>query len=104
MANKTIRVVTREIDGGLQTLKLSTPAVVSTDLRLNEPRYAKLPDIMKAKRKPLAVMSTDELGVDITPRVTTLKVTPPPARSAGVKVETVAELMTKLRDEAKVIS
>ncbi|PRO75170.1 electron transfer flavoprotein subunit beta [Alteromonas alba] len=96
--------VTREIDGGLQTLKLSMPAVVSTDLRLNEPRYAKLPDIMKAKRKPLAVMSTDELGVDITPRVTTLKVTPPPARSAGVKVETVAELMAKLREEAKVIS
>ena len=96
--------VTREIDGGLQTLKLSMPAVVSTDLRLNEPRYAKLPDIMKAKRKPLAVMTTDELGVDITPRVTTLKVTPPPARSAGVKVETVAELMAKLREEAKVIS
>ena len=96
--------VTREIDGGLQTLKLTMPAVVSTDLRLNEPRYAKLPDIMKAKRKPLAVMSTEELGVDITPRVTTLKVTPPPARSAGVKVENVAELMAKLRDEAKVIS
>lgn len=96
--------VTREVDGGLQTIKLSMPAVISTDLRLNEPRYAKLPDIMKAKRKPLAVMTTEELGVDITPRVTTLKVTPPAARSAGVKVESVAELMTKLRDEAKVIS
>lgn len=95
--------VTREIDGGLQTLKLTLPAVVSTDLRLNEPRYAKLPDIMKAKRKPLAVMTTDELGVDISPRVTVNKVTPPPSRTAGVKVESVAELITKLRDEAKVI-
>ncbi|OFI35892.1 electron transfer flavoprotein subunit beta/FixA family protein [Alteromonas lipolytica] len=96
--------VTREIDGGLQTLKLTLPAVISTELRLNEPRYAKLPDIMKAKRKPLAVMTTEELGVDIAPRVNTLKVTPPPSRSAGVKVESVAELVAKLRDEAKVIS
>ncbi|NVK56172.1 MAG: electron transfer flavoprotein subunit beta/FixA family protein [Alteromonadaceae bacterium] len=96
--------VTREIDGGLQTLTLSLPAVVTTDLRLNEPRFAKLPDIMKAKRKPLAVMTTEELGVDITSRISTLKVTPPPVRAAGVMVENVAELLTKLRNEAKVIS
>ncbi|MCP9479579.1 electron transfer flavoprotein subunit beta/FixA family protein, partial [Marisediminitalea aggregata] len=96
-------LVTREVDGGLQTLKLTLPAVVSTDLRLNEPRYAKLPDIMKAKRKPLDVKSAEELGVALTPRVTTLKVTPPPTREAGIKVDSVQELLTKLRDEAKVI-
>ncbi len=96
-------LVTREVDGGLQTLKLTLPAVVSTDLRLNEPRYAKLPDIMKAKRKPLDVKTADELGVDLTPRVTTLKVTPPPTREAGIKVDSVQELLTKLRDEAKVL-
>lgn len=96
-------MVTREVDGGLQTLKLTLPAVVSTDLRLNEPRYAKLPDIMKAKRKPLDVKTADELGVDLTPRVTTLKVTPPPTREAGIKVDTVQALLTKLRDEAKVL-
>ncbi|TPV59833.1 electron transfer flavoprotein subunit beta/FixA family protein [Aestuariibacter sp. GS-14] len=96
-------LVTREVDGGLQTLKLTLPAVVSTDLRLNEPRYAKLPDIMKAKRKPLDVKTADELGVDLTPRVTTLKVTPPPTREAGIKVNSVEELLSKLRDEAKVI-
>ena len=96
-------LVTREVDGGLQTLKLTLPAVVSTDLRLNEPRYAKLPDIMKAKRKPLDVKTAEELGVALTPRVTTLKVTPPPTREAGIKVDSVQELLTKLRDEAKVI-
>lgn len=96
-------LVTREVDGGLQTLKLTLPAVVSTDLRLNEPRYAKLPDIMKAKRKPLDVKTAEELGVALTPRVTTLKVTPPPTREAGIKVESVQDLLTKLRDEAKVI-
>ena len=96
-------LVTREVDGGLQTLKLTLPAVVSTDLRLNEPRYAKLPDIMKAKRKPLDVKTAEELGVALTPRVTTLKVTPPPTREAGSKVDSVQELLTKLRDEAKVI-
>ncbi len=96
-------LVTREVDGGLQTLKLTLPAVVSTDLRLNEPRYAKLPDIMKAKRKPLDVKTAEELGVALTPRVTTLKVTPPPTREAGIKVDSVQDLLTKLRDEAKVI-
>ena len=94
---------TPRLPGGLQTLKLTLPAVVSTDLRLNEPRYAKLPDIMKAKRKPLDVKTAEELGVALTPRVTTLKVTPPPTREAGIKVDSVQELLTKLRDEAKVI-
>jgi electron transfer flavoprotein beta subunit len=95
--------VTREIDGGLQTIKLSLPAVVTTDLRLNEPRYASLPNIMKAKKKPMDTMTPDELGIDVTPRVTTLKVEPPAERQAGVKVADVAELMDKLKNEAKVI-
>ena len=95
--------VTREIDGGLQTLSLSLPAVITTDLRLNEPRYAKLPNIMKAKKKPLDVIPVADLGVDIAPRLKTLKVEEPPERSAGVMVESVAELVDKLNNEAKVI-
>lgn len=96
--------VTREIDGGLQTVKLALPAVVTTDLRLNEPRYASLPNIMKAKRKPLEVIAAADLGVDLASNVTTLKVTPPPVREGGVKVADVEELVSKLRNEAKVIS
>jgi electron transfer flavoprotein beta subunit len=96
-------VVTREIDGGLETLKLRLPAVITTDLRLNEPRYAKLPNIMKAKKKPLQVIAAADTGIDLTPRLTTLKVAEPPGRQAGVKVADVAELVDKLRNEAKVI-
>ena len=95
--------VTREIDGGLETIQLQLPAVITTDLRLNEPRYAKLPNIMKAKKKPLEVIAVADTGVDITPRLTTLKVTEPAKRQAGVKVESVSELVDKLRTEAKVI-
>jgi electron transfer flavoprotein beta subunit len=95
--------VTREIDGGLQTVELTLPAVVTTDLRLNEPRYASLPNIMKAKKKPLDVMTPADLGVDVAPRIKTLKVEPPAEREAGIKVETVAELVDKLKNEAKVI-
>ncbi len=96
--------VTREIDGGLQTVKLNLPAIVTTDLRLNEPRYASLPNIMKAKKKPLETITTDDLGVDASPRLTTVKVANPPEREAGVKVESVDELVDKLKNEAKVIS
>ncbi|GLS28121.1 electron transfer flavoprotein subunit beta/FixA family protein [Marinibactrum halimedae] len=95
--------VTREIDGGLQTVSLSLPAIVTTDLRLNEPRYATLPNIMKAKKKPLETISPDDLGVAVEPRVKTLKVEPPATREAGVKVGSVAELVEKLKNEAKVI-
>ena len=95
--------VTREIDGGLQTIKVSSPAIVTTDLRLNEPRYASLPNIMKAKRKPIDAKTPEDFGVDITPRLEVLKVTEPPKREAGVKVETVAELVDKLKNEAGVI-
>lgn len=95
--------VTREIDGGLETLSLKLPAVVTTDLRLNEPRYASLPNIMKAKQKPLATLKPEELGVDITPRLTVLKTSEPQSRKAGVKVKDVAELVGKLKSEAKVI-
>lgn len=95
--------VTREIDGGLETLELSLPAVVTSDLRLNEPRYATLPNIMKAKKKPLETRTPAELGVDITPRLKTLKVVEPPKRIAGVKVASVEELVSRLRDEAKVL-
>ena len=95
--------VTREIDGGLQTVELKLPAVVTTDLRLNEPRYASLPNIMKAKKKPLDAMSPADLGVEIAPRLTTLKVEAPAARQAGIKVADVAELVDKLKNEAKVI-
>ncbi|KKO46612.1 electron transfer flavoprotein subunit beta [Arsukibacterium ikkense] len=95
--------VTREIDGGLQTVELSLPAVVSTDLRLNEPRYASLPNIMKAKKKPLDVKAADSLGVVLDSKVTTLQVTAPASRQAGVIVASVAELVEKLKHEAKVI-
>ena len=95
--------VTREIDGGLQTVALTLPAIVTTDLRLNEPRYASLPNIMKAKKKPMDVLTPEELGVDIAPRLTTVKVEPPAERQAGIKVESVAELVDKLKNEAKVI-
>ena len=96
--------VTREIDGGLQTVNLNLQAIVTTDLRLNEPRYASLPNIMKAKKKPLETITTDDLGVDASPRLTTLKVANPPEREAGVKVESVDELVDKLKNEAKAIS
>ena len=95
--------VTREIDGGLETLKLQLPAVITTDLRLNEPRYVTLPNIMKAKKKPLEVLKPADLGVDVTPRLKTLKVSEPPKRGAGVKVPDVATLVNKLKNEAKVI-
>lgn len=96
--------VTREIDGGLQTVALNLPAVVTTDLRLNEPRYATLPNIMKAKRKPIETINADELGVNLRSNVSLLKVTPPEQRKGGIKVEDVAQLVDKLRNEAKVIS
>jgi len=95
--------VTREIDGGLQTVELKLPAVVTTDLRLNEPRYASLPNIMKAKKKPLDTMSPSDLGVDIQSHVTLVGVRPPAERSAGIKVESVEQLVDKLKNEAKVI-
>jgi len=95
--------VTREIDGGLEKLTIKLPAVVTADLRLNEPRYVTLPNIMKAKKKPLDVMKPDALGVDIAPRLATLKVQEPPKRGAGVKLADVKELVAKLRNEAKVI-
>ena len=95
--------VTREIDGGLQTVALQMPAVITTDLRLNEPRYASLPNIMKAKRKPIDTKPPADYGVDIAPRLEVLKVTEPPKRDAGIKVESVAELVAKLKDEAGVI-
>ena len=97
------RTVTREVDGGLQTLKLATPAIVTVDLRLNEPRYASLPNIMKAKKKPIDTMSASDLGVDAAPRLKTLKVEEPAKREGGVKVADVAELVDKLKNEAKVI-
>lgn len=95
--------VTREIDGGLQTVDLKLPAIVTTDLRLNEPRYASLPNIMKAKKKPLETLTPEDLGVSTTSTVTTLKVEAPAARSAGIKVKSVDELVDKLKNEAKVI-
>lgn len=95
--------VTREIDGGLETLSMALPAVVTTDLRLNEPRYATLPNIMKAKKKPLDTIAADSLGVDTAPRLKTIKVSEPPRRAGGVKVADVADLLNKLRNEAKVI-
>jgi electron transfer flavoprotein beta subunit len=95
--------VTREIDGGLETLALSLPAVITTDLRLNEPRYVTLPNIMKAKKKPLESVTPAALGVDVAPRLKTLKVAEPPQRSAGIKVPDVATLVAKLKTEAKVI-
>ncbi|MFN7834531.1 MAG: electron transfer flavoprotein subunit beta/FixA family protein [Burkholderiaceae bacterium] len=95
--------VTREVDGGLETLALSLPAIVTTDLRLNDPRYVTLPNIMKAKKKPLATMTPAELAVDVAPRLKTLKVADPPVRKAGVVVASVAALIDKLKNEAKVI-
>jgi electron transfer flavoprotein beta subunit len=97
-------VVTREVDGGLQTVAVNLPAIVTTDLRLNEPRYASLPNIMKAKRKPLDVVAADSLGVDLAPRVTLVRVDEPAKRSGGVVVESVSELVEKLKTEAKVIA
>jgi len=96
--------VTREIDGGLQTLSLKLPAVITTDLRLNEPRYASLPNIMKAKQKPLATRTAEELGVDVSPRTQLLGVELPAQRQAGIRVNDVAQLVDKLKNEAKVIS
>lgn len=96
--------VTREVDGGLETIAMSLPAVVTTDLRLNEPRYVTLPNIMKAKKKPMEVIKPDVLGVDVTPRLKTLKVEEPPKRKSGVKVADAKALIEKLRNEAKVIA
>ncbi|MBV8501072.1 MAG: electron transfer flavoprotein subunit beta/FixA family protein [Paucibacter sp.] len=95
--------VTREVDGGLETVSLSLPAVVTTDLRLNEPRYVTLPNIMKAKKKPLEIVKPADLGVDVAPRIKTLKVEEPPKRSAGIKVPDVATLVDKLKNTAKVL-
>ena len=102
VADGTARV-TREVDGGLETLALKMPAIVTTDLRLNEPRYVTLPNIMKAKKKTLDVLKPADLGVDVSPRIRTLKVSEPPKRGAGVKVPDVATLVAKLKNEAKVI-
>jgi electron transfer flavoprotein beta subunit len=96
--------VKREVDGGLETVEVALPAVVTTDLRLNEPRYATLPNIMKAKKKPLETVTPEALGVDVAPRLTTLKVTEPPKRKGGGRVADVKELVAKLRNEAKVLS
>jgi len=96
--------VTREIDGGLQTIKVSLPAIVTTDLRLNEPRYASLPNIMKAKKKEMDIQPVDSLGIDVAPRLELISVEPPATRQAGIKVESVEELVSKLKNEAKVIS
>jgi len=95
--------VMREVDGGLETLEISLPAIVTTDLRLNEPRYATLPNIMKAKKKPMEIVKPADLGVDPAPRLTTVTVTEPPKRSAGIKVADIAQLVDKLKNEAKVI-
>ena len=95
--------ITREVDGGLETLKLKLPAIVTTDLRLNEPRYVTLPNIMKAKKKTLDVVKPADLGVDVAPRIQTLKVSEPPKRGAGIKVPDVATLVAKLKNEAKVV-
>jgi electron transfer flavoprotein beta subunit len=95
--------LTREIDGGLETVSLKMPVVLTTDLRLNEPRFASLPNIMKAKKKPVDTLTPEDLGVNVTPRVEIVKVIEPPKRDAGVKVESVTELVDKLKNEAKVI-
>jgi electron transfer flavoprotein beta subunit len=95
-------VVSREVDGGLQTIRVKLPAIISTDLRLNEPRYASLPNIMKAKKKPMAEKTPEDYGVDVTPRLEVLKTGEPPARAAGIKVGSVDELVTKLKDEGVV--
>ena len=95
--------VTREVDGGLEVLSLSLPAIITTDLRLNEPRYVTLPNIMKAKKKQMDIFKPEDLGVDVSPHIKTLKVVEPPKRSAGIKVADVAALVDKLKNEAKVI-
>jgi electron transfer flavoprotein beta subunit len=95
--------VTREVDGGLQSIKVKLPAIVTVDLRLNEPRYASLPNIMKAKRKQMDIKTPEDYGVDVSPRLTVVSVTEPPARKAGVKVASVAELVDKLKNEAGVL-
>ncbi len=95
--------VVREVDGGLETVRLSRPSVITVDLRLNEPRYASLPNIMKARKKEIEVLTPDDLGVDVTPRVNVLEVTEPPARDAGVRVQSAEELIDKLKNEAKVL-
>jgi electron transfer flavoprotein beta subunit len=95
--------VTREVDGGSETLSISLPAIITTDLRLNEPRYVTLPNIMKAKKKPLDIFKPEDLGVDVAPRIKTLRVSEPPKRSAGIKVPDVTTLVAKLKNEAKVI-
>jgi electron transfer flavoprotein beta subunit len=95
--------VTREVDGGLETITIGTPAVVTTDLRLNEPRYASLPNIMKAKKKPIDETTPETLGVEVAPRLTVLSVTEPPVRSAGIKVDSVAALVERLKNEAGVL-
>jgi electron transfer flavoprotein beta subunit len=97
-------VVSREVDGGMETLSISLPAVITTDLRLNEPRYVTLPNIMKAKKKQLDIFKPEDLGVNVSPRLKTLKVSEPPKRSAGIKVPDVATLISKLKNEAKVIT
>jgi electron transfer flavoprotein beta subunit len=101
--DKEKATVTREVDGGLETVSIKLPAIVTTDLRLNEPRYVTLPNIMKAKKKPLETLKPETLGVDVSPRLTTLKVVEPPKRKAGVKVPDAKALVDKLRNEAKVI-
>jgi len=101
--NGSAAEVTREVDGGLETLALTLPAIITTDLRLNTPRYATLPNIMKAKKKPIEDLTPDALGIDVTPRMTVIKVVEPAKRSAGIKVGSVQELVHKLHDEAKVI-
>ena len=101
--NDKILEVTREIDEGLETIEVSLPAIVTCDLRLNEPRYASLPNIMKAKKKPLEILTAVDLGIDTTPRIQQIKVEEPPKRKAGIKVASVAELVSKLKNEAKVI-
>ena len=101
--NGSDATVIREVDAGLETISLKLPAVMTTDLRLNEPRYASLPNIMKAKKKPIEALTPDALGVDVAPRLKTLKVAEPPKRKSGIKVKSVAELVDKLRNEAKVI-
>ena len=102
-AKATVATVSREVDGGAETLSLTLPAVITTDLRLNEPRYVTLPNILKAKKKPFETITPEDLGVDVTPRLKTLKVAEPPSRSAGVKVPDVKTLVEKLRSEAKVL-
>ena len=95
--------VVREVDGGLQTVSLKLPAIITTDLRLNEPRYASLPNIMKAKKKPLETLTPEQLSVAVQSRITQIGVAPPPERAAGIKVEDVSQLVDKLKNEAKVI-